>query len=425
MIAQPRSAALRLAGTLATVAGLVVLILFRQAGTHSWHTIWAEDGPIFLTQAGSLRSLTTTYNGYVQLVPRVLALFAWHLPVSAWAGALAIGGALIVASLAVSLWWFAVDLIPSRTLRAILVLSVCLLPVLVSETLANGVNTVWTLVFVCFWALAFHPRSVRSAIPTALLCAVSALSTIAVAVYLPLAAWMWWQRRTDRWARLVPVVFGVAVLVQAGFAVTSSQPPRRASHVGDLLPTYGIRVFGSALYGEHVLSSHWTSSGVTLAWVASAIWLSALVVLLARSSGARRIFGLIALVYSALILFLAEWQRGTVNFRIDSSLWNPAGARFSGVAILLLMSATFVLVSGAHLSVRVERVIYALIALQFVTMVSLGYQLRNTRSGSQVWEAQVQAARATCHKIHPGTVAVQLSPPAPGWTIRLSCNRLG
>jgi hypothetical protein len=65
---------------LAVLLGAGVL-LERQAGDPPWHTLWAEDGRVFLPDALAhpLSSLVTPYAGYLQLVPRLIADGAGHL----------------------------------------------------------------------------------------------------------------------------------------------------------------------------------------------------------------------------------------------------------------------------------------------------------------------------------------------------------
>jgi hypothetical protein len=64
-------------------AALCILQLLRQTGTPSWQTIWAEDGSVYSTDAlrmGAIDTLFRGYAGYVQFLPRVLALAVNAVP---------------------------------------------------------------------------------------------------------------------------------------------------------------------------------------------------------------------------------------------------------------------------------------------------------------------------------------------------------
>src|SRR5689334_1103410 len=63
------------------LGALLVLVvtaiqLLRMPGDTSVNTLWAEDGTVFLHEAkqlGRLGAVFHTYNGYVHLVPRLIA----------------------------------------------------------------------------------------------------------------------------------------------------------------------------------------------------------------------------------------------------------------------------------------------------------------------------------------------------------------
>lgn len=70
-------------------------------------SIWAEDGFTWLSDAmhhGFLIALTTTYDGYLQTVSRLVAHLVVALPVAAFAPAMALAGAVIVTVCAFVVW---------------------------------------------------------------------------------------------------------------------------------------------------------------------------------------------------------------------------------------------------------------------------------------------------------------------------------
>ena len=97
-VAPPSSGALavRAVGYVFGFFIILVLALLRQPGVPATQTIWAEDGVTFYAQALSkpfARSLLTAYNGYDQLLPRLVARVARATPVADVALVVALLGA--------------------------------------------------------------------------------------------------------------------------------------------------------------------------------------------------------------------------------------------------------------------------------------------------------------------------------------------
>jgi len=77
----------------------VVIEMARMWSSAPLNSIWAEDGAIWLRDAmkGSfVHAATTPYNGYLQLVSRLVAVPVAKLPVGWFAPAMGISGAAIV-----------------------------------------------------------------------------------------------------------------------------------------------------------------------------------------------------------------------------------------------------------------------------------------------------------------------------------------
>lgn len=183
----PRRAAVA-AGAAAVLLGAVVL-LFRVAGIPSWNSVYAEDRGIFLVQAlAHPWDLLVPYNGYLQFLPRLLAQIVSLLPLT-WAAALFAGaGALIDSACALFVYHASSGYIRSRALRAVLAVTVILLPIAPLELTDNGVNTPWYLIIALFWAALWRPGSRTGKAISALIAFMAVLSSPLAAVVAPLLA---------------------------------------------------------------------------------------------------------------------------------------------------------------------------------------------------------------------------------------------
>ncbi|HEV2372685.1 MAG TPA: hypothetical protein VGS19_10990 [Streptosporangiaceae bacterium] len=188
---RPRSSAevaAAAAATLAAVALWAWVLLERQVGVRPWNSVWAEDGGIFYPQAVShpFASLLRPYNGYLQLVPRLIAVAVAALPFQDVAAGFAVAGAVVAATCAVAAFYASAGHVRALPLRLLLTASVILLPRALTEISANGVNTPWYLLFTMFWMLLWRPRSRGGMAVSFLICFAAASSNALAAVYAPL-----------------------------------------------------------------------------------------------------------------------------------------------------------------------------------------------------------------------------------------------
>jgi hypothetical protein len=170
------------------VVGLGALVMLtRYSGRPVWETVYAEDPGIYLPWAiGHPWHLLESYAGYLQLVPRLIGQIAALLPIRDAAVAFALGGALVAAGCALFTYHASAGLVSSRWLRALLGMSVLLLPVAQLEIADTGVNSIWYLLAALFWAALWRPRS-RAGLSVAAVVAFAAAASTSVAfVFAPL-----------------------------------------------------------------------------------------------------------------------------------------------------------------------------------------------------------------------------------------------
>ena len=193
----PRALAIIVGGLL--LAAAAILPLFRQTGARSWNTIWAEDGFVYFQQArrqGGLAVLFHGYNGYLQLPPRILAVFATFVPIHDLSVYLALAATVVGALLAWFTYQTTEQWIASRLVRLALASMVALMPALGVELTANITNIIWVFVAVAPWALvslAERPWDVAIRGVVAVLAAASSSLSF---LFLPLALGWLLIRRT-------------------------------------------------------------------------------------------------------------------------------------------------------------------------------------------------------------------------------------
>jgi hypothetical protein len=101
---------------------------------------------------------------------------------------LAVGGALVASACGLFAYHASAGHIASRWLRALLGLSVVLLPVAQLEIADNGVNSIWYLLVALFWAALWRPRTRAGAAAAAVVAFAAAASSSLGLVFAPLFA---------------------------------------------------------------------------------------------------------------------------------------------------------------------------------------------------------------------------------------------
>jgi hypothetical protein len=162
-------------------------MLFRISGRPVWESAYSEDPGIYLPYAlGHPWHLLESYAGYLQLVPRLIGQVAALVPIRDASVAFAVGGALVAAGCALFTYYASAGQVGSPWLRALLGLSVLLLPVAPLEIADTGVNTIWYLLAALFWAALWRPRSRSGSCVAALVAFAAATGSTLALVFAPL-----------------------------------------------------------------------------------------------------------------------------------------------------------------------------------------------------------------------------------------------
>ena len=172
------------------VVGLGALVMLaRIGGRPALYRVYAEDPGIYLPQAlAHPWHLLQSYGGYLQVVPRLIGQIAALVPIRDASVAFAVGGALVASACGLFTYHASAGHVSSRGLRAMLGLSVVLLPVAPLEVADNGVNSIWYLLVALFWAALWRPRTRTGMAVAAVIALAAAASSSLALLFAPLFA---------------------------------------------------------------------------------------------------------------------------------------------------------------------------------------------------------------------------------------------
>ena len=404
---------------------LVVAIgleLVRQPGHRTWDTVWAEDGRVYLADVYHhpvLSTLFRGYAGYVQFVPRLVVLPARLLPVQLAAAYLAFVSAGIAALLALFVVRCTDGLVSSPWLRWLVAMLAVLTPVMLTETNANIANLGWPLLFASCWAVVSLHDGRSDTIGRATVVGLTALSNPVVAALVPFAVIVAAVRR--RVAEVVVVVvLGGTLIVQFALAQFAEPGPVGHSQISDLPTEFGVRVVGSAMFGEEWLADLWSDHGALLV-LAALMTLLAYVLLAAPWRRTSTRWSLVAGGAAAcgLLFAVPVWLRGTDRMRIVSGQLNGTGARYVVVPWLVLVCVLVVLVDGSG-----RKWLTSILVVHMVFLVVSGFARENIRSDGPSWRAEVGNARTICREqTAEAEIHITITPPG-GWFVPTPCGRL-
>jgi hypothetical protein len=430
------------------------LQLLRVWDSRPLDSIWAEDGGIWLSDSlnrGFFHNFTTSYNGYLQGLSRLVAEPVSWMPVDWYAPAMAIVGALIVSGCALFVWRASAAHIRNPYLRGSLAAMVLLLPVVGTESLANVTNSIWPLLFACFFALLWRPRSLAAAVGAAILVLLAALTNIGVVFLLPL-----WLLRLiaarDRRDLVIVVAFAIGLAIQLGFSsgdfgvrgeagnqVRTSSAPACDPFSSDpcwnweLVPAYAQRIVGGAVGGQQINGELWKAIGPPLP-VVLGLGLIALVAVALRKR-LTRILVPLTIVISITMFLVAGWQRwgaGGIFFYWPEGEFT-GGSHYLITPTLLLLTA-IILQLDAVIRKRPDepvgpvrrKALAAAVAAFILAAALIGFHVGDRRiRGSVSWSDAVAQAQPVCgQRDSPPYVLVPTDLLFDNFPVQVPCDRL-
>ncbi len=398
----------------AVVALGALVMLTRYSGRPAWDSVWAEDPGIYLPWAlAHPWHLLQSYGGYLQLLPRLIGQVAALVPIRAASVAFAVSGAVVASACGLFAYHASAGQISSRWLRALVGLSVVLLPVAQLEIADNGVNTIWYLLVALFWAALWRPRTRTGAAVAAVVAFAAAASTSLALLFAPLfvARAIAVPRRPREHAATAGWALGS--LLQVLVILTSHLSRFRPHNPFNAVLYYAHEVLLPAL-GWHI---SWHLRHILGVNGATALVGGLIVIVLAvavvTQPGRSRVFVLTAtatgLVFTAVTSSLA-WggpvQRVTV--RVEH------GARYSTLPILLLDAALIVAVDSyarrwwpRPRAVAAVAVLVAVLAAGWAT--DFRYPVRRYAGPASAWVHTADRWLRYCQHTPAGTITVRFT----------------
>jgi hypothetical protein len=401
------------------------------------------------------RTLFTTYDGYAQLVPRLLAQIARWAPPGRAAEVFALAGAISFAATACLVFHMAKGHIRPALVRALLVAAMVLLPIATAELLDNVVNEPWWLFFAAFWALLWAPQSTPGRVAAGAVCFLATASEPLVALFIPLAVVRALALRSRReHAAAAGLVLGLAYQGVARLA-SGGKPftPTALHSIGqDYAERAGLSLLGGARASDWLVAHNTTVAVALGALVVCAVIGAGLST---RSPGVRS-FTVASAIFSAVCFVVPVWLRGISAVLKTGPL--AEGSRYQAVPLLLLISIVVVVAGhfagpgtaraagdfagpgtarAGHLapgpppegggprrrwSRRKAIAVPVACAVLFLPTWVADFRDANLRSDGPTWPSQLAPAVAHCRDSHARTVTVPIDPP--GWNVVLLCRTI-
>jgi hypothetical protein len=391
-----------LANAAAIAAGAVIL-LERQPGRPAWQDVGNEDYKFFL--AGALAhpgsSLWTTYNGYLQTLPRLIAEVVARFPFRDADVGFAVAGAVTASCCAVFVFHASAGHIRTPALRALLAVSVLLLPTALYEITNSDVNTIWYLLFATFWALLWRPRSRAGRVLAGLVCLLTALSNVLAIAYLPLVvARVIALPRVREQAATIGWVVGGALQVPAVLAAGRNN---QNAPLPGALGFYARNVILAGVFGHHWAAVLTDAVGIVAATAIAGCIVAAVVIWACLRGGPRvRVFVLAALITGFILTLLPVLVHGNVASPGEvRTLVFVHGSRYAQVPILILYSLAIVTVDGFwRRPARHGRAAHGVAVVVLVAMLGTvwvsDYRFVNRRASAPAWSQIVSKFEAQC-----------------------------
>lgn len=316
-----RGARAPVAVAIAVVAALVAWLRLPPAARD---TLWAEDGRVFVQQraaVGPFESWFVPYDGYLHVVPRIVADLAWSwLPVGSLASGVTVLSCLVAGVVAAGVWCCSRGLVASPVVRLALAAVTVLVPLAPLEVSGNLANLHWYLLWLTPFLLLHRHRSATSTVLASVAALLIGLTEIQAVLLVPLVVLAGLVRRRTAPSRrdLVPVAVLCAALV-AQLVVAALTPRADAPGAASTVPQVVLGYLTSVVLGT---------------WVPSA---SVMGDLLDRAGWPAVVVAAVPFVVSALVVVRSS-RRSTVRGPDDDASGRVASGRMVLASVVAVAS---------------------------------------------------------------------------------------
>jgi hypothetical protein len=456
-----RRPAWNVAGSTAFVIAATMLQPLRQAGTPMWRTVWAEDAAVFYEtalQEPLHEVIFRGYAGYGHVIPRLLAAVGAQLPPERYSQFVTFSSALVVALLALFVYWASGPLLRSPVRQGVLASAVFLLPILPHEVVGAICNIHWFVPLACLLAVLVPVTRPWSIAVRLAIVVLAPLSSPLCVLFVPIALWhvvrvVW--RRADVRTVIVPVGLVLASAGQVLIWMSSEAPSADRPPVGELAEQlarlYGTKVTLGTFFGVPVTEWLWDWAGYLVAIGVLVALVAALAWKVSRATPTSRLLLIGAVVASIGVYAFSIAQRPELIDVVmveSGESYNFIAMRYEILPALLLLVALLVpvdLESGALTHpvvpvapraaglIRRDGAVLVAAAIWLAVALIPSFRFTNGRSDGPNWVHEVYRARAECQLAEaeqtpsgddppPDEVRVGASPPGPGWGAAVDCD---
>jgi hypothetical protein len=256
----------RIGLTIVVVAFLVIatiLQILRVGAGDAVNSLWAEDGPIFLSGAlhfSFFTNLFQTYAGYLVIVPRLVGAVGAAVPLKDAPAAMAIVSGLIVGVCGIVVWVASGSMIRNPYLRGTLALLTVLAPTASLESVDSGTYVLWFMLFASFWVLMWRPRTTTGAVLGGLFVLLTGLSSPEIWFFAPVALLRLIALR-DRRDVLVLGGWVIGAVTQVPAYAFSNEPQIEPLWTHHIFTALLQRVLDGAALGERLGGVGWDGLG--------------------------------------------------------------------------------------------------------------------------------------------------------------------
>lgn len=423
-------------------AGVVVvlaLLTWARLPAMARKTVWAEDGGVFLKDVlshGQLRSIALPYDGYLHVLPRTLASVAHALaPLQGYALAMSLMSCFVVALVSVAVFHLSRSVSASVPVRCMIAVIPVLLPIGPEEVLGNAANLHWFLLWLMPWLLLYKPKSPVARGTMFVVAFVSAASEIITGMFLPLALWTMFRRRS--FAAPAGLLLGIGVQL-----LTTFNNPRFAGAPLKYFPDgwsvfmgFGLLPIGSIWHPDsRTLGSNIVSFGAWSLLVPALLVLGLLVYTVVTGRPELKIAAIGTFIAAWICWIASVMQSGNIMFNyanFTEADWTGAGIfgymRYAAAPAMFLLLLLPLAVAAALERRRLSRPSSALVAWFFLAFLMVSYFPATTfRQDGPDWSAGVNSARAACQSDQALSSSPVLVAPA-GWKfaqVQIPCQEL-
>jgi hypothetical protein len=408
----------------------VLLQMLRIGWSTSLHSLWAEDGAIFLSGAVHSSfggSLFDTYATYLVFVPRAIGELANLMPIQDAPAAVSILSGAVVALSGLVVWFASEGLIESPYLRGGLALLTVLVPVGGLESTDSAAYVPWYMLVATFWILLWRPRGNPGAIAAGVFALLTGLSSPGVWFFIPLALLRTLACR-DRRDGFLLAGYWAGAAVQVPVLALNEETAVTPLWTHDIWTAYLQRVIDGAALGLRLGGKAWEHFGWPLLIILVILAVVALAYGVYRTNLSARLLALIAIPTSVVMFVVSVYQRAVGAEMIwPHGLYIEAAGRYAIVPTMLLVSVAAVMLDRrSHRRAGEGRPRWLPIAALGVALVvvAFSFSVENPEArGAPPWEASLEHSAEVCES-EPAGAETGVATSPPGWSLNIPCSEL-